>query len=524
MGWFNSISLFLAILLASIPVNLDPASCANSNDSNCTIAGNFSATSALETALENTSNDTVPLLVEPMPSGSEDSSSGNASLVDIITVQDPNSLPNGTNLSNETETGNLGDIGNETASNFTENPALENESSLNLTEIGNASLNLTETGNETPPNLTENESTLTGESATNLTENQTPAIHGEDYTKELGAEGRFASLTWKNGKKLKIATEVLSRLENNETARVIVKHKPSKQNGAFKSFSKSPHAQEIEVLELNSDSLFSLADLDAAEIYPDTPMSALLTETLPLIGADRAHDQLHNLGNGVTVCLLDTGVDFSLPSLEGRAVSGFDFINNDSDASDDNGHGTRMASIIHAVAPNATILSVKVLNENGTGYSSDIIAGIDYCRQLASGGSIKILSMSFGGGQFSGYCDEVSAVAQSVNDAVGSGLLAVAAAGNTGGSTVADPACATNATAVSSTTKVDAVSSFSGMNAAVDLLAPGENVVVNGEALSGTSVSAAHVSGAAALLFESNSSLLPLEAEYRFKTTGKFIE
>ncbi|MCX6770812.1 MAG: S8 family serine peptidase, partial [Candidatus Micrarchaeota archaeon] len=279
------------------------------------------------------------------------------------------------------------------------------------------------------------------------------------------------------------------------------------------------------VVESGMAGLASIADSGADEVYLDYGVSASLSDTIPLIGAGIAQSQLNFTGSGITICLLDTGVDFSEPSLNGVAISGYDFVNNDDNASDDSldGHGTRMAAIIHAVAPNATILAVKVLDENGTGYASGVVAGIDYCRQQAQGAGIRIISMSLGGGSFDGYCNS-DPVAQEANLAVSEGMFVDAAAGNNGGAAIAAPACGENVTAVASTTKQDTVSYFSGMNGAVDLLAPGEGVTVLGASYSGTSVSAAHVSGAAALLLQSDSSLSPAGAEARFKATGTLIE
>ena len=119
----------------------------------------------------------------------------------------------------------------------------------------------------------------------------------------------------------------------------------------------------------------ALTGLGVDTVYTDEPMQSSLDNSISIIGADISQSQLNITGQGVGVCLIDTGVDFSLPSLNGMAVSGYDFVNNNDNASDDNGHGTLMASEIHAVAPNATIIAVKVLGANGAGFSSNAIAG-----------------------------------------------------------------------------------------------------------------------------------------------------
>ncbi|MCX6773055.1 MAG: S8 family serine peptidase, partial [Candidatus Micrarchaeota archaeon] len=327
-------------------------------------------------------------------------------------------------------------------------------------------------------------------------------------------------LSFPNGKTLTVENDLLSLLNATPTVRVIVSS-PSPLSGSIMSLQGG-----LQVLEIGIGDLQNLTQGGATEIYLDRQMGISLQDTIPLIGASRAQAELNASGDGVAICLLDTGVDFSLPSLSGKAVSGFDFVNNDTNASDDNGHGTFMASVIHAVAPNATMLAVKVLDASGTGYSSNIMAGIDYCKQLAAGGQIKIISMSFGGGNYTEYCG-ADLVAQAAEGAVSSGLLAVASTGNNGANYITAPACAQSVTAVSSTSKSDTVSPFSNMNGMVDLLAPGENVQIPGTGgtyiKSGTSVSAAHVSGAAALLLQSNSSMTPAEMQYRFQTTGAII-
>src|SRR3989338_7699594 len=206
-------------------------------------------------------------------------------------------------------------------------------------------------------------------------------IFGEDFAAFLSAKGS----------QMEISQATLSLLENNATARVIVKLR----QGAFKDLPIAAEAAQrikklgkrgLQAMEISQESLENLADAGVERIYPDLPMQISLSDSIPIIQADRVQGGLGSTGEGVAVCLLDTGVDFSLPSLEGKAISGYDFVNNDTDASDDHGHGTLMASIIHAAAPNATILSLKVLHSSGTGYSSHIISAIDYCSSLAQGG------------------------------------------------------------------------------------------------------------------------------------------
>ncbi len=130
------------------------------------------------------------------------------------------------------------------------------------------------------------------------------------------------------------------------------------------------------------------------------------------------------------VCVLDTGVDYTHPDLSGRAFSGYDFVNGDSNAMDDHGHGTHVAGIITAKpnnsigmagASNARVVAVKVLGAQGWGTSYDIAMGINHC---ANRSDVKVLSMSLGGPKSDAI---MNAIAYAVID---KGKLLVAAAGN----------------------------------------------------------------------------------------------
>ncbi|MCU0291554.1 MAG: S8 family serine peptidase [Thermoanaerobaculaceae bacterium] len=171
-------------------------------------------------------------------------------------------------------------------------------------------------------------------------------------------------------------------------------------------------------------------------------------------------------GAGIGVAILDTGVDYTHPELSPagtKTIKLFDSIDNDSDPMDEHGHGTSVAAIAagsgNGVAPDATVVAVRVLNADGEGSSEQVLAGIDAVLASISAGNphhIRVVNMSLGGydeddwppGQ--GSCDAASTdFATAFEALVNAGVLITVAAGNggcTGG--VAWPACISHATAV----------------------------------------------------------------------------
>ncbi len=265
------------------------------------------------------------------------------------------------------------------------------------------------------------------------------------------------------------------------------------------------------------------------KVVEDKIFRASLDFSVPQIGANSVYSA-GVTGAGVKVCIVDTGVDDTHPNLL-PLVAEHDFANNDSDATDDNGHGTHVAGIIasrnsvyRGVAPDASLMAAKVLDNTGSGFMSDVITGIDWC--VANGADI--INLSLGGDSFITTCDsELDAIA--VNNAVDAGVIVAAASGNDGWiNAISQPACASKALAVGAIDDIDGRTDFSNEGAELDVVAPGVGIIslrasINGGgvvSLTGTSMATPHVAGEAALLLDTNPSLTAVQVISTIKNTA----
>lgn len=249
------------------------------------------------------------------------------------------------------------------------------------------------------------------------------------------------------------------------------------------------------------------------KVWLNARLSGSLDVSVPQIGAPAAW-QAGLTGDGVTVAVLDTGVDADHPDLAGKVAVEKNF--SDSPDTDDRvGHGTHVASTIasgdstyRGVAPGARLAIGKVLDDDGYGQFDDIIAGM---RWAAAEQHARVVNMSLGSNAESDGTDPIS---QAVNELSATyGTLFVVAAGNSGTYTrMGGPAAADAALTVASTTKAGAVSGFSTRgprmrDAAMkpEIAAPGSDIVAaeaggTHVSMSGTSMASPHVAGAAAIL------------------------
>jgi len=241
----------------------------------------------------------------------------------------------------------------------------------------------------------------------------------------------------------------------------------------------------------------------------------------------------------------------------GQVIGGYDFVNNDNDPMDDNGHGTHVSGIVASqnptykgVAPGANIVANKVLDSSGSGWFSNVAAGVDWCIDNKDKYNIHTISMSLGdGGEYnnpSTQCDPYT-VAIAINTAFDQGIFVSVASGNEAHlNGISYPACASNATSVGAvydanvgsqnwqptcrdgTTYADKIVCFTNRDEILDLLAPGCKITslsLGGGTATycGTSMSAPMVAGVASLMLNANNTLTPSQIRNVLKNTGKGI-
>ncbi|WP_327357241.1 S8 family peptidase [Streptomyces sp. NBC_01304] len=221
-------------------------------------------------------------------------------------------------------------------------------------------------------------------------------------------------------------------------------------------------------------------------------------------------------GSGVTAYVIDTGVRISHAEISGRAVNGYDAVDGDTTAQDGNGHGTHVATTIagktYGVAKKAKIVAVRVLDNNGSGTTAGVIAGIDWVTSNHAAGAPAVANLSLGGG-VSTTLD--NAVKRSIAD----GVSYAVAAGNSGANaSSSSPARVAEAITVGATSNTDAKASWSNYGSVLDIFAPGVSITAGWNTsdsatntISGTSMATPHVAGAAAIYLAGHTSATPAQ-------------
>jgi len=242
-------------------------------------------------------------------------------------------------------------------------------------------------------------------------------------------------------------------------------------------------------------------------------------------------DKAWDLGKGgpeIVVAVLDSGVDLNHPDLKENLIPGYDFINDDPEPMDDNGHGTLVAGVIAAKGENgegiagvswySKIMPIKVVDSQGSGHYFNLAQGIIYAVENGA----KIVNLSVGGYTYSEALKEI------VDYALSQGCIIVAGVGDDNFNIPVFPAAYPGVIGVGATGEKDEVSTDSNYGGFLDLYAPGKEIysTLPGSQYgygSGSSLAAAYVSGLVALLISADQSLGRQRIEEILYATGDYI-
>jgi subtilisin family serine protease len=266
------------------------------------------------------------------------------------------------------------------------------------------------------------------------------------------------------------------------------------------------------------------ADARVAYVERDSTVSVNTTQTGATWGLDRIDQRALPLsttytytatGAGVNAYIIDTGIRKTHSQFGGRAVHGTDTTTPIGVTSDDcHGHGTHVAGTVggsvHGVAKSVRLIAVRVLTCAGTGLNSGVIAGVDWVTGNHQAGQPAVANMSLGGGAS-------PALDTAVGNSIADGITYALAAGNeTEDACTGSPSRVAAGITVGATTSTDARAEYSDFGPCVDFFAPGSNITsasyltdTGTATMSGTSMAAPHVAGAAALFLQGSPGASP---------------
>lgn len=241
---------------------------------------------------------------------------------------------------------------------------------------------------------------------------------------------------------------------------------------------------------------------------PDWGLDRIDQKALPL---NSAYSYLQT-GSGTTAYIVDTGILSSHQQFSGRVLSGYTAISDGNGTTDCNGHGTHVAGTVggstYGVAKNVNLVPIRILGCDGSGASSNVIAGLDWL--LKNGKKPAVVNMSLGG-------DASTSLDSAVENLFDNGYVMVVAAGNSNtDSCSASPSRVSKALTVAATDNTDTRASYSNYGSCVDIFAPGSQINSSWigsntatKVLNGTSMATPHVAGVVAEMLQSTPTATP---------------
>ncbi|ENU4315537.1 S8 family peptidase [Acinetobacter baumannii] len=277
---------------------------------------------------------------------------------------------------------------------------------------------------------------------------------------------------------------------------------PDTAGAAFiEAMKKNPH-----VLSVESD---TIVNIDATtQSNPDWGLDRIDQKALPL---NSAYSYLQT-GSGTTAYIVDTGILSSHQEFSGRVLSGYTAISDGNGTTDCNGHGTHVAGTVggttYGVAKNVNLVPIRILGCDGSGASSNVIAGLDWI--LKNGKKPAVVNMSLGGATS-------SSLDSAVENLYNNGYVMVVAAGNSNTDACSSsPARVSKAITVAATDNTDTRASYSNYGSCVDIFAPGSQINSSWigsntatKILNGTSMATPHVAGVVAEMLQSTPTTSP---------------